>query len=56
MKKKEMIEKLNTCNDDSDMVFVKDRNDLLQLDDEGIDINEVAEINNGRQTVIALLE
>ena len=51
-----MLEKLESFSDDSDVVFDKDIDDLLQLDDEGADINVVVEINNGRQKVIAIME
>ncbi len=56
MKKKELLEKIKSFDNESDVVFVANREDLLVLDEEGMDVNEVAEINNGKQKVIALLE
>ena len=56
MKKKEMLEKLEPFSNDSDVLFVMGTDDLLRLDDEGMSINVVVEINNGRQKVIAIME
>ncbi|KKN03334.1 hypothetical protein LCGC14_1108760 [marine sediment metagenome] len=56
MNKQELLEKLKTFDDDSEVVFITDSEFLLQLDEEGADINGVAEVNNGRQKIIALME
>ena len=56
MKKKELLKLIENFDDDSDVVFVKNIGDLLHLDAEGMDISDVAEINNGEQKVIALVE
>ena len=56
MTKKELLVKIESFDNDSDVVFVTNREDLLILNDEGMDVNEAAEVNNGRQKVIALLE
>ncbi len=55
MKKKELIDILSRFNDDSNVVFVTEFSDLLELDDEGMDINYTVEVNNGKTTIIALM-
>ena len=56
MKKKEMINIIENFDDDSDIVFVPEFRDLLNLHSEGTDISHVLEINNGTKLVIALME
>ncbi len=56
MTKKELLTKIESFDGDSEIVFVADRSDLFILDREGADINEAAEINNGRQKLIVLME
>ncbi len=56
MKKKELLEKIKSFDNESDVVFVTEYGDLLSLDSEGMDVNTVTEINNGIKTVIALME
>ena len=56
MTKKEVLSKLNSFDDDSDVVFVSEFRELLSLDNEGVDISYIVEVNNGHKTVIALME
>ena len=56
MQKKELVESIEKFDDNSDVVFVTELRDLLNLDTEGTDVNKIVEVNNGEKKVIALME
>ncbi len=56
MKKRELISLLETFDEASDVVFVEDYRDLVNLDADAVLIAQVVEVNNGVKKVIALME
>lgn len=55
MKKKELLEKIKSFDDDSYVVFITNYAELLDLDSEGVNVEKAIEVSNGAKKVIALM-